>query len=79
MTTQHTPGPGRVIPHSAGAGFYVTWGDRVVASGLREDDGRLIAAAPEMREILDAVAHDPKNQHQGIALALLARIDGEKS
>ena len=80
--TQHTPGPWR-IDLKGGGPWILTDSD---ARGAREiawsdADYRLIAAAPEMLEIVQVIAGSRRKDDQGDTLvndarALLAKIEG---
>ena len=73
--SKHTPGPW-VVTHSPLSGYRVSdktgWGVAVVLKDTNdEDNARLIAAAPQMLEALEAVASFLHwlDQEQGIHLA----------
>ena len=64
-----------------GKEYLIMSGGEDVALALRENDARLIAAAPEMYHMLSKILDDTQNgqfaDENGI-IALLNRIDGEK-
>lgn len=88
MTSTHTPGPWRVDPRGVGTPWNigtdtqdVALAGQLVGDSLRQPtraaNARLIAAAPEMRDALAAIAPLLPDDVQDKVRALLARIDGD--